>query len=221
MHTEHGGGVPESTTFSQELSALKREGSNILLVGDETDATHVCACRRLLGNASDDPRHRLLVFTEEYDACERLSDGVGDSARVIFQQVDGPSDHSCLEESVVHSRLLSALGKEIIASVDEFEEGSDGLDPAELRICVDSLAPLLDEHAPENVFRLLHMVTSRVRQASGMGHFHLNVDRDDDAVHLLEPLFDAIVEVRTDGETTEHRWHLRDREVSSGWIDLG
>ncbi len=220
MHTEHGGGVPESTAFSQELAALKREGSNILLVGNECQDSHVLACRRLLGDASDDPRHRLLVFTDGYDARERFSDGASDDTRVIFKQVEEPTADPCFEESVVDSRLLSALGKEIITSIDEFEEGNDGLDPGQLRICVDSLVSLLDNHSPENVFRLLHMVTSRVRQASGMGHFHLSVDRDSDAVHLLEPLFDAIVEVRTKGEVTQHRWHLRDGEVSSGWIRL-
>ena len=221
MHTEHGGGVPEGTTFSQELSALKREGSNILLVGDATENAHVHACRRLLGQSRDEPRRRLFVFTDGHSACERIpEDGCGPT-RIVRQGEEAEfTDHPGVPESVVDSRMLSALGTEIIASVDEFEEDSDGFDPAELRVCVDSVAPLLEEHPPENVFRLLHMVTSRIRQASGMGHFHLDVDRDSDAVHLLEPLFDAVVEVREEGGSVEHRWHLRDQEVSSGWINL-
>lgn len=220
MRTEHGGGVPESAAFSQELAALKREGSNILLVGDQPESAHVLACRRLLGEDNDDPRRRLFVFTEGHSACERLPSDVDDEARVIFQSSEDAPDDACAATSVVDSRLLSALGKEFIDAVDDIESESEGLDPAELRVCIDSLAPLLEDHSPENVFRLLHMVTSRIRQASGMGHFHIGVDPESDAVHLLEPLFDAIVEVRTDGETTEHRWTLRDREVTSGWIPL-
>ncbi|NHN48907.1 hypothetical protein G9464_15060 [Halostella sp. JP-L12] len=221
MHTEHGGGVPEGTTFSQELAALKREGSNILVVGTATDDAHVLACRRLLGQSQDDPRRRLFVFTDGHSACERLPENGCGPVRIVRQGDEAAfADRPDVSEAVVDSRMLSALGTEIIAGVNEFEDEVDGFDPAELRVCVDSVAPLLEEHPPENVFRLLHMVTSRIRQASGMGHFHLDVGKDSDAVHLLEPLFDAVVEVREQGGNVEHRWHLRDQEVSSGWIDL-
>ena len=221
MHTEHGGGVPEGTTFSQELAELKREGSNILLVGDATENAHVYACRRLLGQSRDEPRRRLFVFTDGHSACERLPEGSCGPTRIVRQGEEAEfTDRPGVPESVVDSRMLSALGTEIIASVDEFEEDVDEFDPAELRVCVDSVTPLLEDHPPENVFRLLHMVTSRIKQASGMGHFHLGVGRDSDAVHLLEPLFDAVVEVREEGGSVEHCWHLRDQEVSSGWIGL-
>jgi hypothetical protein len=43
-------------------------------------------------------------------------------------------------------------------------------------------------------------------------------------VRLLEPLFDAVVEVRRtedgDEERLEQRWHLRDRDAESGWIEI-
>jgi hypothetical protein len=62
------------------------------------------------------------------------------------------------------------------------------------------------------------MMTARIREENGMGHFHLRRSRDDEIVRLLDPLFDAVVEVRTTDGTVEQRWHLRDGDVTSDWI---
>ena len=229
MRTDHGGGVPGSTTFAQTLSALKREGSSILLVGRTSATAHRAACRRLMGD-SEEPRQRLYVFTTGTETCGRgpSTDQRGET-RVLSQENEAgvaaspkglPDD---VTEAVVGPQLLSTLGTAIIDDLDDMESEHE-LDPGELRLCFDSVTPLLREHKSQNVFRLLHMVTSRTRQADGMGHFHLPLDRDSDYVRLLEPLFDAVVEVRRteedDEERLEQRWHLRDRDADSGWIEI-
>jgi hypothetical protein len=53
-----------------------------------------------------------------------------------------------------------------------------------------------------------------------MGHFHLRVDHDSDHVRLLEPLFDAVVEVRRTDTGRQQRWHLRDKGLESDWLDI-
>ncbi|MFD1645323.1 DUF7504 family protein [Haloarchaeobius litoreus] len=229
MRTDHGGGVPGSTTFAQTLSALKREGSSILLVGRTSATAHRAACSRLMGD-SGEPRQRLYVYTTGTETCGQgpSTDHQG-TTRILSQENEAgvsaspkgvPDD---IEETVVGPQLLSTLGTSIIDAVDEMEADHE-LEPAELRLCFDSVTPLLQEHKSQNVFRLLHMVTSRTRQADGMGHFHLPLDRDSDYVRLLEPLFDAVVEVRRtedgDEERLEQRWHLRDRDAESGWIEI-
>ncbi|WP_256300289.1 DUF7504 family protein [Haloarchaeobius salinus] len=229
MRTDHGGGVPGSTTFAQTLSALKREGSSILLVGRTSATAHRAACGRLVGD-SGEPRQRLYVYTTGTETCGQgpSTDHRGET-RILSQENEAgvsaspegvPDD---IEETVVGPQLLSTLGTAIIDAVDEMEADHE-LEPGELRLCFDSVTPLLREHKSQNVFRLLHMVTSRTRQADGMGHFHLPLDRDSDYVHLLEPLFDAVVEVRRtedgDEERLEQRWHLRDRDAESGWIEI-
>lgn len=229
MRTDHGGGVPGSTTFAQTLSALKREGSSILLVGRTSATAHRAACSRLMGD-SGEPRQRLYVYTTGTETCGQgpTADHRGET-RIISQEdeagasaspTDVPDD---IEETVVGPQLLSTLGTSVIDAVTEMEDEHEP-EPGELRLCFDSVTPLLREHKSQNVFRLLHMVTSRTRQADGMGHFHLPLDRDSDYVRLLEPLFDAVVEVRRteDGgeERLEQRWHLRDRDAESGWIEI-
>jgi len=224
MRTEHGGGVPDSTTFAQTLSELKREGSNLLVVGQAPGTAHEAACRRLLGAEGGEPRHRLFVLTAEADGCAAIPDGpVGDgTTTVVVQGEGGPHDPLPAHAAVtrVESDLLGQLGSSALAAIDDLADEHEGFDPAELRFCLDSVRPLLEAHRSETVFRLLHMLTSRVRQDDGMGHFHLRLDHGNDYVRLLEPLFDAVVEVRATDGAVEQRWHLRDREVTSEWLTL-
>lgn len=228
MRGDHGGGVPESTTFAQTLSDLKREGSSILLVGRTSASAHRAACGRLMGSGAE-PRQRLYVYTTGTETCGQgpSTDHRGET-RILSQENEAgvaaspngiPDD---VEETVVGPQLLSTLGTAVIDAIDELES-EHALDPGELRLCFDSVTPLLREHKSQTVFRLLHMVTSRTRQSDGMGHFHLPLDRDSDYVRLLEPLFDAVVEVRrndADEDRLEQRWHLRDRDADTGWVDL-
>lgn len=225
MRTDHGGGVPDSTAFAQTLSSLKQEGSNILLVGRTSGAAHHAACERLLGDG-EDARRRVYVYTagNESCGCTATVPGADDSACIVTQATDdGDGVHddapSSIERTVVGNQLLASLGREVIDAVAAYDDEFD-LAPAELRLCFDSVTPLLREHKSENVFRLLHMVTSRVREVDGMGHFHLPLGRDSDYVHLLEPLFDAIVEVRDGEDGLQQRWDLRDRGTDTGWIEI-
>jgi len=225
MRTEHGGGVPDSATFAQALAELKREGSNLLLVGEATADAHAAASRRLLGDPGES-RRRLFVFTRGADVCAGLPEDTDPSSvRVISQRTtDGsakPTDWpDGLDEIVVEADMLSPLAMEVIEAIEEFDEETDGLEPAQLRLCFDSITSLYRQHQSENVFRLLHLVTSRVRQVKGMGHFHLRLDKDSEYVRLLEPMFDAVIEMRVEGDAAQQRWHLRDQEVTSDWVDL-
>jgi hypothetical protein len=224
MPTDRGAGVPESTSFAQALEDLKREGSNLLLVGDTDGGAHAAASRRLIGDDSA-PRRRLFVFTEGEGVCADLPAEVDPATTTVVTQAseDGtatPEGWPDVEERVVDSSLLGPLATEVVAAVDEIDEAAGGLDPAQLRVCFDSVTSLARDHDSENVFRTLHLITSRVRQVNGMGHYHLRVDRDHDYVRLLEAVFDAVVEVRVDDGGVQQRWHLRDEEVTSDWIAL-
>ncbi|SNZ04533.1 hypothetical protein SAMN06269185_0593 [Natronoarchaeum philippinense] len=205
------GGVPESTAFSQQLSELKREGCNLLVVGQHSGGGHSGACRHLLGDDCAG-RRRLFTFTQGKRVCGCSRDDIDGDGREIVR-FDPDAGGAAGDE-------LGALGTDIVDAADALEADADGFEPAELRVCVDSLGPLFVEHDPERLFKLLHVVTARVRQADGMGHYHLRVDRDSDHVHLLEPLFDAVVEVRDGDDGAEQRWHLRSGDVSTDWLTL-
>ena len=223
MADNHGGPVLEQAGFAQTLAMLKQEGSNVLLVGAETADAHGELCHRLLGDSADESRYRLFVTDGGAYRSNADHERPGTD-----HEPDGPAvqtiDYTDLEITASGSDELSdrtplgTLGIEIIETIDEFEEDAGGLEPAQLRMCVDSLTPLLEEHSAEKVFRLLHMVTSRVAHGQGMGHYHLPLGRDHDAVRLFEPLFDAVVEIRVRDGRFEQRWQLRDRETTTDWL---
>ncbi len=201
MQFGRGDGVPDSTTFSQELAELKQNGCNILLVGDGT--VHSDACRHLLG----EDRRRLFVFTEGEWVCA-----------CDPETVDGPDRETVRVTD--DERSLSEISSEVVDSIDALTDRADGLSPGEVRLCFDSLGPLFVDHDPEQLFRLLHIVTSSVRRVDGIGHYHLRVDRDSDHVNLIEPLFDALIEVRRNDGVPEQRWHVLGTDVSSDWLPL-
>ncbi|PCR89797.1 DUF7504 family protein [Natrinema ejinorense] len=218
MEDEQGGVVSDRATFARTLDALKREGSNVLLVGAAA-GTHETACQQLLGAAKRDSRYRLFVTSaDDHVACERTETAAGERTHTI--------DSSAVLEAGANTRTesgqppLGTLGIEIIETIDEFADAADGLEPSELRVCVDSMVPLLRAYDAETVFRLLHVMTARVTRACGMGHYHLPLAADHDAVNLLEPMFDAVVTVRSRNGTDEQRWHLRDADTTTDWIEL-
>lgn len=220
MGSELGVGVPESTSFAQELGALKREGSNVLLVGEKLQSSRRQVCDRFLG--SPESTQQRVVVTTDRDRIERERAGCGAEQTHYILLRDGSTsaavDSSDVGSITEHS-VLGMVGREFVERVDDLESQVE-LVPSALRVCVDSIVDLLERYEAELVFRLLHVLTTRTRRSRGMGHYHLPIDRDAEAVRLFEPLFDAVVSFRSAPDGPEHRWHLRDRETSTDWIPL-
>lgn len=246
-------GSSEATArFRYRLSELKRNGSNILLVGTDALAP---TCKRLLGKSGAGPRYRLFVTTDAGPAVasDKLaavepqpgqdaaavvnwrthvrggtasevggSNGNGDSNGADFRPRGTPqsrdADDSLLRDVTVESDDLRDLGVEIEETVEAFEAQVDHLSPAELRLCFDSLTPLVTDYEDRNVRRFLLGLTETVDRVGGMAHYHLPADYDSDAVASVSPLFDAVVEVQRTADGVEQRWHLDD--ITTDWLPL-
>jgi hypothetical protein len=230
--------------FRHRLAELKRNGCNVLLVG--TDALGP-ACERLLGESSAGPRYRLFVTADAGPATAHAkldSTQPGpyrDAAAVVNWDVDvrgasateasegccGPTDETTVrdadgppfrEEFVAGD--LRDLGTTVEETIAEFEAESGELSPAELRLCFDSVTPLVTDHDYRDVRRFLLGLTETVERVDGMAHYHLPANYDSETVETLEPLFDAVVEVRHTGGEKEQRWHLADPDVTTNWLPL-
>lgn len=221
MRTDHGAGVPDSTTFAQRLEELRREGANLLLVGETSPEAHAAASRRLLEGADEDHRH-LFVFTEGADIATALPDDADPTrTRVVSQFAGGPRPtgwSADVPETVVQDSDPSALAGTVVEELNELQD--DEMEASDMRLCLDSVTSLVRNNDSEDVFRTLHLITTRLRQVNGLGHYHLRIDRDEDYVRLLEPVFDAVVELRVTDGRAEQRWHLRDSEITSDWLAL-
>jgi len=112
------------------------------------------------------------------------------------------------------------LGAEIGTAIREFDAVAGGLEPSELRVAFDCVVPLLSEYDRQTVFRFLHLLANDVRTVDGMGHVRVPERLDSEIVRLLEPLFDAVVELRLHGGEPQQRWHLRDADTASEWLPV-
>ncbi|WP_254862933.1 DUF7504 family protein [Halovivax gelatinilyticus] len=217
MGSEPGGATPERASFVQSLEALKRQGSNVLVVGTTAVKPHDAVCGRLMGTGSVDSRSRIVVTTDWSRVVS--ADCCGPEATQFLVLGDGDRAEEEIPDNATEVSLLGVLGTTFVELINDIEADMD-LDPSQLRVCVDSVSDLVEMYDTENVFRLLHAMTTRIRQSRGMGHYHLPIDRAEEAVSLYEPLFDAVITLRTNGERIEHRWDLRDGTAQTDWIDL-
>ncbi|PSQ18443.1 hypothetical protein BRD00_05120 [Halobacteriales archaeon QS_8_69_26] len=115
---------------------------------------------------------------------------------------------------------LPAIGTTVTEAIDGFEAiaGSEGLDPTELRVCMDSLSPLITAHGRPAVFRFLHLLTERIRRVQGLGICHLPARRDAESAAMLSSLFDGVVELRVERDRPQQRWGFDG--VRSEWIPV-
>ena len=113
---------------------------------------------------------------------------------------------------------IAKLGVEISTAIDQLNSIAGGLEAAELRVAFDCATSLLAEYDESAVFRFLHVLANDIRRVEGMGHVRLTKPYGAEIVALLEPLFDAVVELRLDGTVPQQRWHFRDSDVTSEWL---
>ncbi|WP_224447147.1 DUF7504 family protein [Haloprofundus salilacus] len=224
--------TPGQNSFTVALSELKRRGCNILVVGSSEPDARQSLTRRLLGDATTEPRKRLFVFTDGVHTHERLGNGPrdDDSLRVVTQSsvvrgaaateglpgstLGGPVAHEYVEAGDLGS-LSWAIGDAITSF-----QSNGPLETSELRLCLDSLQPLVEDHGVKSVRRFASVVGGRVKSVAGMAHYHLSVPNDDPVVDELADAFDAVIELRMCDGTPEHRWTFPDRALSNDWMPI-
>lgn len=218
--------------FGSRLQELKERGCAVLVTGEFASVAHPAICRQLLG-ATTKERRRILVLTDGRAGLDgRLPAGGrrADTELVLASEGRGtvaPATAAGAGDAVGTSAAvelgdarLDQLGVAVVDAGRRLEERYGPFEPAELRVGLDSLSPLLDAHPEEAVFKFLVVLLQYVRSRDGLGHVHLPVDRDASVARLLAPLFDAVAEVRDDRNGGQHRWHLDDGGLTSRWLPL-
>lgn len=215
-------------SFTKWLSNLKQVGSNILVTGDVPDAVSARASRNLFGR--EERRFRVLGLTDRTitNSDARLPDETS---------FDDPKtwviDQRCGERSVPQSvgNVISELDSletndarqlcdEIQTAISFYDEKADGLDPAELRVGIDSLFPLVQEDLPA-AKRALRTLGTTINGVHGIAHYHLRVSDDDEIVDRLMELFDARIELRKRPPLNpEQRWYAPDIDAKTPWVEL-
>jgi len=208
--------------FTRTLQRLKRRGCNLLLVGGVSDGVLTAASRKLLGDASE-RRYRLVVLAgmARADGSRLPGDDAEGAARVVTHgtQPRGADDVAADLAKRHVDDDIGELGSAISETITAFGDEGDGLNPGELRVCLDSLDSLLSRYDGPVVRQFLGIVTGQIRGANGMGHVVLPYDYEHETVQEFAPLFDAVIEYRVDGGGQE-RWHFTRRDLQSPWLPV-
>jgi len=230
------------TAFFNLLNELKATGCNLLIVGDAPRGVFARASSRLLGDEKA-LRYRLLAVTDampqsvadrlpESDATPhplsattRILNHAGTPRSVATTNPGAPSELTDIEETRVADPELQGLRSELIDAIESAAAEAGGLRPADLRVGVDSLDPLLEQYGEDVVKRCLDAVGERVHDHSGMAHYVLTNSYDSDPVQSLVPTADAVIELRTVnpdeyGHDAQQRWHVPERDITTEWTPL-
>lgn len=233
-----------TSEFATALSRLKQQGSALLVVGNVTQEIHQLACRQLMGDPSMH-RQRLFVVTDESstDVQTALADGTHHRDHVIDYVTNyrsatesGSSTHCSATETGLTSATetgietatasyssvssLPDLVAGIVGTIQDIARDAEPLTQGELRVCIDSLSPLVEPNHREVLLRLVWYTAIVTRRRQGMVHIHLPVARRTELASLFEPLIDAVVELRVTDGVPQQRWHLIDATVTSDWTGL-
>lgn len=209
--------------FTSYLAELKQRGCNLLVTGEVGERVTQQATRRLLGSAAE-RRRRVLVLADHSTSDGRpfLPHGVapGDDDVAIIAWDAGARSAVSRTTTPDRDPGVARLQAEICSAITRLDVTAGGLEPAELRLGVVTVGLLLDRYDFDEVRHVLAAVTAQVRNVSGMGHYHLPVPDDDDAVDALDELFDARIELRqADGVSAEQRWHVPEYGATT-WVTL-
>lgn len=223
----------EGVSFAHALATLKEQGSALLVAGSVPEETFATASATMLGDPSADPPRRRLVVTPKPNresAIRRLRETGALSSEYARLVTRGESARrtatadTSLDQVTPRTHVIDGsiqeLGTTVAEVIEEFDLFAGGLEPAEFRMAFDCLPTLLATHGRETTFRFLHVMVAQARAVSGLVHFRLPRDLDSEVVRLFQPLFDATVELRIDGEGLDQRWHFRDRDLTSDWLPL-
>ncbi|MFB9805904.1 hypothetical protein ACFFQF_11480 [Haladaptatus pallidirubidus] len=175
--------------FSELLAELKTDGCNLLVTGQVSERVSTRATRTLLGDPAAD-RKRILALTDSttrhVEPC--LPTGVRlDSSDVwVIDQRNGersiPASASVSNVELPARRdgrnELWTLAEEIMLAIGFFDMTTDGLEPAHLRLSVDSLSFLAEQYSRTEFECFLRMLTAITRGVRGMGHYHLPMADD-------------------------------------------
>lgn len=100
-------------------------------------------------------------------------------------------------ETLSNPQDLTGLGIALNGQIDGWEPGERNV------LCFDSITALLQYTDVETAYRFLHLLTTRLDRADGVGFFHFDPNAHDDRTrHTLLSLFDATVQM--DPESGEY-----------------
>ena len=218
---EGSGDVDEE--LSRRLQRIKQRGCNVLVTKSTGGPAVDLITARLLGSPREERYRILVMIRDDVDALAvKFPGGVSildDETHLIDyrEELDGDDlDPGAFPPPEGEDPLVK-LRAELENRMADCLSGRE-LEAAQLRVGVDSLGPLLERYPTSRVSEFVTDVTSSVREADGMGHFHVAMS-DERARELpFASAFDVRIELRQiQARPAAHRIHLPEYGASD-WM---
>lgn len=239
-----GDSIPDDdlAEFLGLLNELKSTGCNILVCGDAPRRLFTEASAKMLG-ADDERRYRALAVTDatSESIAERLPgpaappQSFSETTHVLnhagalrsVTAATNPgtaSELAGVKETRIADPQLDGLESALVDAISEFAAQRHDHQPADIRVGVDSLDPLIEFHGRDVVRNCLRTVGAHVHDHDAMAHYVLPARYGSEDVDAFADCVDAVVEIRladgNEGRIGEQRWHVPGRRLEMEWIPL-
>ncbi len=215
------GSAVKHMTFREWLSGLKVRGCNLLVTGEVPEETSAAFSRTLFGQGR---RTRILglVNPTTMDAESYLPRSSSEPRTQVIDQRPGNRSATAADSTASQRAPIDreSFRSALVSAIEAHNDRSDGFEPAELRVGIDSVEVLEMNDDLVSLTQFLRGITALVRGVHGMAHYHLRVPDDDPLVDELSPLFDARIELRKRPGRAEQRWHVPTFNETTHWVEL-
>lgn len=216
-HLFRGGGQETARVFAQRLEELKQTGCSILVTGtvdSEGFAEQLSlslgnqTCKQVLVSPYQLSTPGQMLPADISPAMETVRVVTGEQARSTAStgRAGGADDLTTLREAVLDA---------ITELSDEFK-----LEDNDLRVGVQSLDQFSDWADGRAVRRFVQAISKYVGLVNGTVYCQLRGDSTRASEVLDVGLFDARIELRSQQECVEQRWHLPDEDITTEWVSL-
>lgn len=185
-----------SPTTSPETTFFAMAGSNVLLLAPSLSEEDEHSCLDLL-DTGDPGSTRLLIVSITGSPGERLRGYVEakgeprEAAEICGGRRNGSvpdGGDGVSVTSIENPGDLTRIGIEIDKALAEWED-----EEGSIAVCFHSLTPLLQYVDLQTLFRFLHILTSRFRDAGAEAHFHMDPEaHDGKTISIIRSLFDEV-----------------------------
>ncbi|MFC7079267.1 DUF7504 family protein [Halorussus caseinilyticus] len=202
--------------FAQRLAELKQTGCSILVTGtvDEDGFGEQLA----LSFGGPDRKQVLVTPHEPRNPGRVLPDGVTADMESV-RLVSGEQARRAATAEPGMADGLGVVSDDILAAVNELGDEYD-LAANDLRVGVTALDQLGTDVGSESVRRFVRTASQCVSLVNGTLYCQFRDDPERAAYLLDGELFDARVELRSQPEQVEQRWHLPADDITTDWIPV-
>lgn len=151
-------------------------------------------------HTADERLDRWLAYIGDVPPAEAGIVAVDDRRR---SGSDAPVSSAALGGRSIDVRTISSpsdlthVGISVVGFLDSWAGSAE-----RVVACVHSLTTLLQYADLKKAYRFLHVLTGRMNEAGALAHYHMDpTAHDDRTLAILKSLFDAVIEVGTDGTT--------------------